>query len=241
MNKFGLVLATYDALGWAAVGYYNGARFVGHTLQPAAAAFEQMSVDVFELAQQKEVAPLYRDKTLAEIEQLLRSELVHFCWYVPKESVFVFDNTVRIPSNIWNSGAQRFSISYNISETQYQKITNLASVTSDRNGGFDRPEGGRTLRLHESVERDPTLVAMFKAKLTSFECIVCAFDFEREYGQIGEAFIECHHTRPVSEMRPGERTDLADLAAVCSNCHRMLHRRSPMITVEQLRNMRGNG
>ncbi len=54
-------------------------------------------------------------------------------------------------------------------------------------------------------------------------CECCSFDFMERYGEIGKGFIECHHKTHIAE---GERrTQLEDLALVCSNCHRMLHRR----------------
>jgi 5-methylcytosine-specific restriction protein A len=52
------------------------------------------------------------------------------------------------------------------------------------------------------------------------------------YGDLGAGFAECHHKLPLAA---GERrTLLSDLAIVCANCHRMLHRRSPWLTVEEL-------
>jgi 5-methylcytosine-specific restriction protein A len=53
--------------------------------------------------------------------------------------------------------------------------------------------------------------------------------------QLGYAFAECHHTVPVSELGAGQRTRLAELAVVCANCHRMIHRSRPMLTVGGLR------
>lgn len=96
-------------------------------------------------------------------------------------------------------------------------------------------EGGVRLMLHLGRERDQSLVAKFKASLKSYECSICGFDFEKTYGELGVAFIEAHHIRPLSEG--GERkTHLGDLRAVCSNCHRMLHRQLG-ISIDDLRNL----
>ena len=65
-------------------------------------------------------------------------------------------------------------------------------------------------------------------------CEACGFDFEQVYGEHGKGFIECHHTKPVSELKAGEKTKLSDLALVCSNCHRMIHRRRPWLSVSEL-------
>jgi 5-methylcytosine-specific restriction protein A len=47
--------------------------------------------------------------------------------------------------------------------------------------------------------------------------------------------IECQHTKPVHTLRAGQRTKLDDLALVCSNCHRMIHRRKQRLTMDELR------
>jgi predicted HNH restriction endonuclease len=127
--------------------------------------------------------------------------------------------------------------SYNLSESQFHQITKLEGGSTEQGVELEWEEGERTLRLHQAIERKPGLVAAFKKSLTSFACVICAFDFEKQYGPLGKAFIECHHILPVAQMRPGEKTKLSDLRAVCSNCHRMLHKASPMLTIERLREM----
>ncbi|RYD02497.1 hypothetical protein N752_24520 [Desulforamulus aquiferis] len=64
-------------------------------------------------------------------------------------------------------------------------------------------------------------------------CEVCNFDFTQRYGNRGKDFIEGHHKKLVSELKEGEKTKVEDIALLCSNCHRMIHRK-PLITVEEL-------
>jgi len=53
--------------------------------------------------------------------------------------------------------------------------------------------------------------------------------------------IEVHHLRPVHTMKPGEKTKLADLALLCSNCHRMAHRgRTPLPLVALIAALKGS-
>ncbi|GAE32694.1 hnh endonuclease [Halalkalibacter hemicellulosilyticusJCM 9152] len=56
-------------------------------------------------------------------------------------------------------------------------------------------------------------------------CEICNFDFYKKYGELGGDFIEGHHTIPVSELEEGHKTNVKDIVLVCSNCHRMLHRK----------------
>ena len=100
------------------------------------------------------------------------------------------------------------------------------------------PEGKVKERLHYSRERNQQLIrqakqaALEKGKL---KCQCCNFDFEAIYGEHGKGFIEAHHTIPVSELHEaGGETKIEDLALVCSNCHRMLHRRRPWLSMENL-------
>ena len=58
------------------------------------------------------------------------------------------------------------------------------------------------------------------------KCKVCSFDFEEVYGERGKAYIEVHHLRPVSTLDGKTKVDpKSDMTVLCSNCHRMVHRR----------------
>lgn len=98
-------------------------------------------------------------------------------------------------------------------------------------------EGRRVLRLHLVRERSMALVRSFKRTLKDLCCSVCGFDFEQMYGEIGRDFIEAHHTKSVASLDEKERVTVEDLLAVCSNCHRMLHRRMPLLTATSSRHI----
>jgi putative restriction endonuclease len=66
-------------------------------------------------------------------------------------------------------------------------------------------------------------------------CEVCGFDYAARYGELGDGFIEAHHRVPWSELNENTLTRIVDLAMVCANCHRMLHRRTPWLAVDELR------
>ena len=98
-------------------------------------------------------------------------------------------------------------------------------------------EGRELLRLHKIRERNQRLVAQKKQTILALQgalgCEVCGFDFASVYGQMGFGFAECHHKYPLWQTVGERETTLEELAIVCSNCHRMLHRR-PWPTVEEL-------
>ena len=101
-------------------------------------------------------------------------------------------------------------------------------------------EGRFLLRLHAYRERNPKLrwqkIATVKAQTGQLACEVCRFDFARKYGDLGQDYIECHHVEPLHVG--GEKARSAeDLALLCSNCHRMIHRKPPWPTPAELREL----
>ena len=69
-------------------------------------------------------------------------------------------------------------------------------------------------------------------------CVVCGFDFEKIYGDYGKDFIHVHHLKPLSEIQENYCIDPEkDLRPVCPNCHSMIHRKTPAITVDELKLM----
>ena len=109
----------------------------------------------------------------------------------------------------------------------------------------EAPEGALLTRLHRTRERSAKLARSKRSRVLRdrgrLACEGCGFDFARTYGERGDGFIECHHMKPVSTLRPNERIRLEDLALVCSNCHRMIHVRSPWLTMDELRGLTDPG
>lgn len=69
-------------------------------------------------------------------------------------------------------------------------------------------------------------------------CVVCGFNFESNYGELGKGFIHVHHLRDLASI--GEEYEVnpdSDLRPVCPNCHAMLHRKKEIMTIEQLQQL----
>lgn len=101
-------------------------------------------------------------------------------------------------------------------------------------------EGEARLVSHLRRERRRSLVESKKnavlAATGTLACEVCGFDFGARYGALGEGFCEVHHKKPLAEAQGASVTSLADLAVVCSNCHRIIHRSACALSVEELKN-----
>ncbi len=95
-------------------------------------------------------------------------------------------------------------------------------------------EGQKKLSQHKKIERSNELIKDFKNQLIDFSCVVCGFSFEKFYGALGKFYIEAHHLIPISSLTERTKISIDDLAQVCSNCHRMLHRSNPPMSIEKL-------
>ncbi len=69
--------------------------------------------------------------------------------------------------------------------------------------------------------------------------MVCNFNFEDKYGPLGKGFIEVHHVKPISEYQLEKSTNPeVDLAVLCANCHRMVHRKKDYVfSIDELKNI----
>jgi len=71
-----------------------------------------------------------------------------------------------------------------------------------------------------------------------YSCIVCKFNFDETFGELGRGYIQVHHINPISEIAgPYEIDPEKDLVPICPNCHAMLHARRPGFSVEELKAM----
>jgi len=69
-------------------------------------------------------------------------------------------------------------------------------------------------------------------------CIVCGFNFEKAYGPLGKDYIHVHHLNPLSEISEMYKVNpVNDLRPVCPNCHAMIHRKNPPLTIEQVKDL----
>lgn len=120
-------------------------------------------------------------------------------------------------------------------------LSDLAEPASSETND-EAEEGARILAKHYRIERNLKVVAKKRSSVLkttgTLACEVCNFDFHKFYGPYGLEFCEVHHLRPLGELDLGQiaRTRLEDLAILCSNCHRMIHRSRPCLDIQELRN-----
>ena len=97
------------------------------------------------------------------------------------------------------------------------------------------PEGARRTVTINAYERSPQARAACIARHGN-TCAVCGFNFAMVYGTLGEGFIHVHHIVPIAGIGAEYEIDpIVELIPICPNCHAMIHRTEPPLTVEYLR------
>jgi 5-methylcytosine-specific restriction protein A len=94
----------------------------------------------------------------------------------------------------------------------------------------------RHLRRERSSSLRAEKIKKVLVRCGRLECEVCNFDFEKVYGDRGIGFAEIHHLTPLHVTGPVETTT-SDLAVLCANCHRMIHRGSQWLGPAELRDL----
>ncbi|SFH37209.1 5-methylcytosine-specific restriction enzyme A [Desulfotomaculum arcticum] len=95
-------------------------------------------------------------------------------------------------------------------------------------------EGARHEHIVNIYERNPEARKRC-INIYGYRCVVCNFDFEKTYGELGKDFIHVHHLKPLAEIKENYYVDPEkDLRPICPNCHAMIHRKTPALKIEEL-------
>ena len=103
-------------------------------------------------------------------------------------------------------------------------------------------EGGAALATHLKRERNRQLLEakrrLHRVEHGQLKCEACNLSEDQLPPKIGEGCFEVHHLSPVGKRVFASVTKLDDLAILCANCHRIIHRTNPMFTVRELARIR---
>jgi len=132
----------------------------------------------------------------------------------------------------------------------YLLLTHRGGLDSNLAGSDFEPENlknqdleeRKKYRRHRSIERNPNTSKEVK-KIRGYVCEACNFDFKKFYGDLslnkkGETYIEAHHLTPLSNLPEGKALKFnakEGFRVLCANCHRMVHRKNPPYTIEELK------
>jgi len=116
----------------------------------------------------------------------------------------------KLEQGIWNEFAADHARLKQVAcaiREHYPTLKSVGVQHLDNDDGVE--EGGILSVLHRYYERDQSIIRQKKKdvfeKNMALKCEVCEFDFAQVYGELGNQFAECHHTKPVAKMKPGEK------------------------------------
>lgn len=215
----------------------NNKRFLTHLVRPIDnEVIEENARENFKFGRIVEAISYPGDKNKINFDQsrLSKLDFRNRGWgnAVKLNEIADKDEIVNIQIDLWNLFKPYLSHDLKENQKDYQSFFN-----DELSQDFESKEGKELFRQHRVRERDSSLT--FEKKLAAIKrgnlkCEVCLFSFQDTFDQ---DYIECHHKIPIYK---GERiTKLEDLVLVCSNCHRMLHRKinGDFLTIEQLRKL----
>ncbi|MET3911938.1 hypothetical protein ABID59_006305 [Bradyrhizobium sp. S3.3.6] len=139
---------------------------------------------------------------------------------------FVSSTRSGVPKVLWKDEGDDDEFQQGYAVAEFRSDSSAQSISSD--------EGDAQLKTHLARERSAALrqeKLLSELGLTgSIRCEVCSGDLVKQYGKHGLAGYEIHHRKPIAN---GSReTYLKDLAILCANCHRILHRTKPLSSVK---------
>jgi 5-methylcytosine-specific restriction enzyme A len=144
----------------------------------------------------------------------------------------------KLEESIWGEYYQNKQLLNTIANEIRNKILNSRMELSLADEECESlTEGRRKVYISQKIERDIRLRSM-AIKIHGTSCKACGFNFGLVYGEWGKDFIEVHHLVPLGNNEVNERnTDpVKDLIVLCSNCHRMVHRKKGItLTLEELK------
>lgn len=148
-----------------------------------------------------------------------------------------------LASNVWDVQGSGKTIPDDVAEAltalwaSRVEVQDFASPDEVDPSAEALPEGAKKRVTVNAYERNPEARRRCLNRW-GYNCSVCKFRFDIAYGPLGKNYMHVHHLRPISTIGTTYEVDpIADLRPVCPNCHAMLHRKSPPMSIEELQSI----
>ena len=237
-ERFSIAFATYANRQWYLIGFYLDSEFVENPPTSPRVLHRKM-YDLRQLG--SSLDPSFQRMTDERFLARLEDEAQYLKWRVSPDNAIRTLEPIAIPKRLFDTKNYHITTPTEITKSIFDSLYSLAREhTTDEDYGSDEEfsEGREFERRHKLRERNQAAVTAaknsFREKHGKLFCQVCGFDFLDRYGELGRDFIEAHHTIPVSTFKGQVKTKLSDIALVCANCHRMLHKRRPWLEMKDL-------
>jgi len=179
---------------------------------------------------------------------------VKFDFKVNGQNIEEFDNP-----GAWNELIFKLQVRYPTEENKFKAFKELlliafCSILPLFTEDSTRENEDMVLVIDENWEEEGALSRIMsnkyeRSKLNrslclayfGFECQGCGILMEAKYGPLGKEVIHVHHLVPVSKMNEIKILNpTKDLIPLCPNCHVIVHRSEPPISIEGLKTILTN-
>ena len=171
------------------------------------------------------------DSEVLAVSKLHDGPLARVNWRTRASGISVPDDAAKLLESMWRRHVR--SLGYDLKAS-----AGAAFLPEELTETVTYPEGAQLRITVNAYERNP------KARQACIahwgcRCQVCKFDFEKNYGPLGKDFIHVHHhIQQISKVGHEYQLDpINDLRPVCPNCHAMLHRETPPMSLDDLRDV----
>ena len=215
--------------------YFREPQARGHKAHPAV-------LELSDLLNQLPIHPSHNREEYFRNPSGVAMKLSNFLRLDPEYEGVGLPRGSQLDEEIWEKFSNDPAHLHRVAST-IRRIAGSPEITAPEGSEIDQEasEGRILTRLHRVRERSGSLARRKKQQVLDeagvLLCEACGFDFASFYGDRGRGFAECHHKIPLSELLPDQPTRLQDLAIVCANCHRMIHRSRPWLTVSEVRGL----
>lgn len=172
------------------------------------------------------------ERTFVKNSIILRDKKKNSPLYLGNEGKKILSDNENIIDQLkylFSHGFSQEELSKNINDI-YEKVEERSKLTFDEN-----------IKIEEGLQKEIKSKVFRRSKklrekaIEHFTtdghilCRCCSFNFYNFYGHTGKGFIEIHHIKPIFQYKSEDlnitlNKALENLAPVCSNCHRMIHR-----------------
>lgn len=148
-----------------------------------------------------------------------------------------------LTSNVWDVQGSGKTIPENVAKAltalweSRVEVQEFASPDDIDSRDETLPEGAKKRVTVNAYERNPEARRRC-LNHWGYNCSVCNFRFDLAFGPLGKNYMHVHHLRPLATIGTTYEVDpIADLRPACPNCHAMLHRKVPPLSIEELQSI----
>ena len=124
----------------------------------------------------------------------------------------------------------------------YEKYKNVVNIENNYNDYNDEPEKyyseGKARQVFVNIFERNTNARQKCIEHYGYKCSICETLLSDIYGELAEYFIHIHHITELSKIGKEYIIDpINDLRPLCPNCHAIIHRKSPALSIDELKNI----